>query len=221
MTEDSGLSAEKIREAARASMQEGADIRARMHDLTLAALQGRRFERGAIREVVRAVAEGAALGAEASRRDMRLALAEAFEGLDEALARSAQAGRTALRQLARTGKSFSEQELKQALAGMKKIEQDFFATWSQVAESATERVRPELRQVLDGARSAGTETGRRVGATVTEFASRFSSASLEVALAALETSAEFGARFALAASGVLGGIAAALRESASGPKKDR
>jgi hypothetical protein len=213
MAEERELTGDRIREAASESVREGAGIRARMHDLTLAALRGRRFDRGAIREVVRAVAEGATRGAETSRKDARLALAEAFQGLDEALSRSAEAGRAALRQLAATGRSFSEQELKQALAGMRKIEEDFFATWGQVAESASERVRPELRRVLDEARKSGTETGRLVGATLSEFAARVSSGSIEAALAGMEAAAEFGARFALAASGILGGIATALRES--------
>jgi len=75
--------------------------------------------------------------------------------------------------------------------------------------------------VLSEARRTGTETGRQVASTLTEFAQRASVASLDVTLAGLQAAGEFGARFALLAAGVLGGIADAIRkpESESSTKK--
>jgi hypothetical protein len=213
------LSGQRIREAASKSVREGADIRAKVHDVTLLALKSRRFDRHGMREVVQAVTEGVALGAEQSRTDLRQALSEAFRGLDEALTRSADAGRAALRQLATTGKDFSDSELKQTLATMKKLEDDFLSTAAHVAEAASEKVRPELRQVIDTARTTGTDTGKMVAGTLTEFARRSSVASLEVALAGLEAANEFGTRFAKLASGILSGIADALAEPRSRKKQ--
>ena len=54
---------ETIRQAASESVRAGDDIRQRVHDLMLEALKARRFDRQGIREVVRAVSEGVALGA--------------------------------------------------------------------------------------------------------------------------------------------------------------
>lgn len=206
------LSGDRIRESASESVRKGDDIRARVHDLTLLALRSRRFDRREIREVVRAITEGVTLGAEQSRADLRKSLSEAFRGLDDALRKSSEAGQSALRQLVATGRDFSDQELKQALANMKKLEDDFLSTVSQVAEAASEKVRPELREVLASARRTGTETGKQVAGTMTEFAQRFSVASIDVTLAGLEAASEFGARFAQVASGVLAGVADALRE---------
>jgi hypothetical protein len=206
------FSGERLKEAASEWVRRGEEIRQRVHDLTLMALRSRRFDRREIREVVRAITEGAALGADQSRTDMRQALSEVFRGLDEALRQSSEAGRNALRQLVTTGRDFSERDLKQALANMKKIEDDFLSTVGQVADAASERVQPELRAILESARRTGTETGRQAAGTITEFAQRFSAASLDVTLAGLEAASEFGARFAQAASGVLAGIADALAE---------
>ena len=61
-------SADDIKQAASESVRAGVDIRARIHDVTLLALKSRRFDRHGMREVVRAVTEGMALGAEDSRR---------------------------------------------------------------------------------------------------------------------------------------------------------
>lgn len=210
-------SPDDIKRAASESVRAGVDIRARIHDVTLLALKSRRFDRHGMQEVVRAVTDGMALGAEQSRSDLRQALSEAFRGLDQALTRSAEAGGAALRQLAVTGKDLSDTEIKQALATMKKLEDDFLATAGHAAEAASEKIRPELRRILDTARQTGTETGKMTATSMTELTRRFSVASLDVALAGMEVAAEVGTRFAQLAGGILGGIADALAE----PRPDK
>ena len=54
----------------------------------------------------------------------------------------------------------ADHEVKDALAGLKKIEQDFIETVSTVASSANERARPELRALVERATQFGTETGK-------------------------------------------------------------
>jgi hypothetical protein len=205
-------SGEDIKKAASDSLREGVDIRARIHDVTLLALKSRRFDRYGMREVVRAVTEGMALGAEESRADFRKALSEAFRGMDDALTRSAEAGSVALNQLVVAGKDLSDNEIKQALATMKRLEDDFLATAAQVAEAANDKVRPELSRLVDTARTNGTETGKRAASTFGELALRFSVASLDVTLAGMEVASVVGSRFAQLASGILGGIGDALAE---------
>ncbi len=204
------VAGEGIKQAASESVREGVDIRARVHDVTLLALKSRRIDRHGMREIVRAVTEGIALGAEQSRGDLRQALSEAFRGLDQALTRSAEAGRAALGQLVATGRDVSDAELKQALATMKKLEDDFLSTAAHAAEAASEKVKPELQRIVDDARHTGTDTGKMVATALTEFTQRFPVASLDIALAGLEVANEVGTRFAKLTSGILGGIADAL-----------
>ena len=199
---------ENISQAASDSVRQGEDIRQRVHDVTLEALKSRRFDREAIREVVRAVTEGMTRGAEGSRLGVRQALAEGFRGMDQAITKSVQAGQEALRQMAAAGRGISDNELKQALAGLRKVEEDFVATVDQVANSANERVRPELRQVLSQAAHAGTETGRHTAKLMAEFT-----------FTGIELAGEFGVRFAQLAGGVLAGMADALDASQRGRKK--
>jgi hypothetical protein len=198
---------ENISQAASESVAKGDDIRQRVHDVTLEALKSRRFDRDAIREVVRAVTEGITRGAEGSHLGVRHALAEGFRGMDEALTKSVEAGHEALRQMVAAGRGISDNEVKQALAGLRKVEEDFVATVDQVAHSANERVRPELREVLRQAAHAGTETGRHTAKLMAEFT-----------LAGIELAGEFGARFAHIASGVLAGMADALDKTDSRKK---
>lgn len=214
MTSDTpqDLSGEQIRQAASDTVRVGEDIHDRVRDITLLALQNHRFDRHGIREVVRGVTEGIALGAESSRVDMKQALSEALRGIDQALVKSAEAGAGALKQLAATGKDFSDSELKQSLANLKKLEDDFLATVSQVAEAASERVKPELRELIGNTRRTGTDTGKQLASVMTEFAHRFSVASIDTTIAGLEAASEFGTRFAMLASGMLAGLAESLRE---------
>jgi protoporphyrinogen oxidase len=189
---------EDIGKAAAESVKQGEDIRKRVHDLTLEALTSRRFGREAIRDVVRTMTEGIARGAEGSRLGVRHALAEGFRGMDEALSATVQAGHQALRQMADSARA-EDGEFRQALAGLRKIEEDFVAAVEEAARSAGERVAPELRSIARQAAHAGTETGRRSAKLMAEFT-----------LGGLELAGEFGARFAQLAGGVLAGMADAL-----------
>jgi hypothetical protein len=181
---------DSIRKAASEAMKSGEEVSRRMRDLTLDALKNRRFDREGIREVV------------------RHAMGQAFRGIDEALTKSVQAGEAALRQLVATGRGITDNEVKQALAGLKKIEEDFVATVSQVAESANERARPELRELVKRATHAGTETGRQTAHLMAEFT-----------FSGIELAGQFSVRFAQLASGVLAGMADALEKSAADRKK--
>jgi len=64
-------SSESITQRASESVKAGVGIRERVHDLTLEALRTRRFDSKSVREVVQAVTEGVALGAESSRAEVR------------------------------------------------------------------------------------------------------------------------------------------------------
>ncbi len=195
---------EKLRQAAEESMRHGEEIRRRVHDLTLEALKNRRFDREGIRQVVKAVTEGVTRGAGEDASGLRKRLAEAFRGMDDALTKSVEAGQQALRQMTATGRGFSEHELKQGLAGLRRIEGDFIETVNQVASSANERLRPELKEALKQTLHAGTETGRQTARLMAEFT-----------LTGIEIAGEFSARFAQLASGVLSGMADALQQRKS------
>lgn len=194
---------DSLRKAAADAMKAGEDVTRRVRDLTLDALRNRRFDREGIREVVRAVTEGMAAAAPASGGTLRQAMGQAFRGMDEALTKSVEAGEGALRQMVATGRGLADNEVKQALAGLKKIEEDFVDTVSKVASSANERAGPELRALVERATHAGTETGKQTAKLMAEFT-----------FAGMELAGEFSVRFAKMASGVLAGMADALEKSA-------
>ena len=220
MGENSNQSDEDIRKAASDSVRQGEGVRERVRELMLNTLTSRRFDRVAIRETVRVVTEGVSLGAEgASTAGTRHSLAEAFRGMDQALAKSVEAGQETIRRILETGRGVSDRELQQALAGLQKLEEDFVATVGQVAESASERVRPELREAAGQVTRGGTETGRQIAAAMTELTRNLAGTSVKAALAGIEAAGEFGVRSAQIASGVLAGMADAVDKSSAEAKK--
>jgi len=201
-------STDSIRKAAADAIKSGGDVARRVQEVTLEALRNRRFDREGIRDVVRAVSEGMAAAAPASGGTVRQVMGQAFRGMDEALTKSVEAGEKALRQLVSTGRGMADHEVKDALAGLKKIEQDFIDTVSKVASSANERVRPELRELVERATKLGTETGRQTAKMMAEFT-----------FTGMELAGQFSVRFAQMASGVLAGMADALEKSAAEKRK--
>jgi len=201
-------STDSIRKAAADAIKSGGDVARRVQEVTLDALRNRRFDREGIREVVRAVSEGMAAAAPASGGTVRQVMGQAFRGMDEALTKSVEAGEKALRQLVSTGRGMADHEVKDALAGLKKIEQDFIDTVSKVASSANERVRPEMRELVERATRLGTETGKQTAKMMAEFT-----------FTGMELAGQFSVRFAQMASGVLAGMADALEKSAAEKRK--
>lgn len=213
------VSTEDMVQAARSSVEEGTDIRARVRDLTLHALRDRRFEPEAIRDVLRAMTEGIRRGAEQRPHGVRQALSDAVTGLDDAMMKTAEAASLALRELTAKSKDVSEHELKQVLDNIKRMEDDFLSTLRQAADGAGVKVKQEMLDLLSHARQTGTDTGTQVAATLNEFASRMTAISLESAKLGFEAARDFSARFALLASGILAGLADALHKQAADRNK--
>ena len=102
-------------------------IRQRVKELTSQVLQQGRVDPEAVREVASAVlgrtpGSTAVIGAKA-----REFFAEAVRQLDDALVKSASATHGALQQLASRGQDFTDNDLKEALVSLRKLEEDYVA----------------------------------------------------------------------------------------------
>jgi hypothetical protein len=187
-------------------------IRQRVKGLTSQVLQHGRFDPDAVRDVVRAMIGGIPGNAAVSGSDARELLAEAVRGLDEALVKSASATHGALQLLASRGKDFTDNDLKEALICLRKLEDDYTATANRVAEAMSGNLRREMTELAAHAQNVGVEASARVATMMGEFASGMSANS------GLATMRGAGVRMALLASGVLAGVADALRDQTEAKK---
>lgn len=208
----SDFSDEGIKQAARAAVSEGQDIRERVRDLTLTAIKQRHMDANEVKSVVKALTEGITLGLDKRAQDSGQALSQAFSGLDAALMKSAEAAHLALQQLTERGHDFNKLDLKAALDNLKKVEQDFLATVSEVASKSSGRVKTELDELLTHSRRTGTDTGRQVSATLAAFSQQVQGITHDTREAGSGAAHKLSSRFTQLTAGILEGIAQALRD---------
>jgi hypothetical protein len=119
--------------------------------------------------------------------------------------KSASATHDALQQLASRGQDFTDNDLKEVLIRLRKLEEDYVAVSNRVTEAMSANLRGEMTQIAAHAQNLGVEASVRLASMMAEFASSMGAGS---ALAAVRSPS---ARMAMLASGVLAGIADALR----------
>ena len=186
-------------------------IRQRVKELTSQVLQQGRMDPDAVRDVVRAVIGRTPSEMATSASDARELFAAAVRELDEALMKSAGATHSALQQLALRGKDFTDNDLKEALVSLKKLEEDYVAATNRIAEAMSGNLRRQMTELAAHAQNLGVEASARVATVMGEFASNVTSPGLATMRGA-------SARMALLASGLLAGIADALSDQAEAKK---
>jgi hypothetical protein len=181
-------------------------IRERVKGLTSQVLQQGRVDPDAVRDVVRAVIGRTPGNVAVSGFETRELFADTVRLLDEALVRSASATHAALQQLASRGKDFTDNDLKEALVSLRKLEEDYTASANYIAEAMSGSLRREMTELAAHAQNVSVEASARVAALMGDLAGGIG------ATPGLATIRGAGVRMALLASGVLAGVADALRD---------
>src|SRR5215813_15593726 len=189
-------------------------IRERVKELTSQVLQEGRVDPEAVREVASAVLGRTPGSTAMTGAKAREFFAEAVRELDEALVTSASAAHSALQQLASRGKDFTDNDLKEALVSLRKLEEDYVAAANCVAEAMSGNLRREMTELAVHAQNVGVEASARVATMMGELAGGMG------APRGLATMRGASVRMALVASGVLAGVADALRDQTEA-KKDK
>jgi Family of unknown function (DUF6781) len=187
-------------------------IRERVKELTSQVLQQGRVDPDAVRDVVGTVLGRAPSTTFVSGDKARELFADAVRQLDDALVKSASATHGALQQLASRGQDFTDNDLKEALASLRKLEEDYVAVANRLSEAMSANLRRELTELATHAQNIGVEASVRVASMMGEFASSMSAGS------GLATVRGASARVAMLASGVMAGIADALRDHTEAKK---
>jgi hypothetical protein len=187
-------------------------IRERVKELTSQVLQQGRVDPEAVREAVSAVLGRTAGSTVVSGTKARELFADAVRQLDDALVKSASATHGALQQLASRGQDFTDNDLKEALVSLRKLEEDYVAVANRLAEAMSANLRREMTEIAAHAQNLGVEASVRVASMMGEFASSMGAGS------GLATVRGASARMAMLASGVLAGIADALHDHTEAKK---
>jgi hypothetical protein len=188
------------------------DLRQRVRALTLDALRKRQLDREEIASVSRSVLEGINLGLGTRTQDAGQALREAVSGLDEALGKTAHALGLAMQQAVGGGKDYIGEDLAAHLENLKKMEGDFLHALTDTAESAKGQAKAQIKDLLEHFSRAGTDTSSQVRGILEQLGNRMDVILREGKTVATSGAREAGSRIAMAASGLLAGLADALQE---------
>jgi hypothetical protein len=191
-------------------MDEDQEIRQRVRELTSQLFQLGRLDTQSVQNVVRAVTGAAAPATGLQDAEARQTFADSVKALDEALASSAHAAHVALERLAARGKDFSDNDLKDVLLSLRSLQADYVAAVTRIAEAASSSLRRDFTDASTRAQSIGADVTVGIATSVSEFANRIG----ENTASGLEVARGASVRMALLASGVLQGVADALRDQA-------
>lgn len=180
----------------------------RVRDLANQVLEQSQVDTEAVADIVRAATGQRAAPAQVNDAEASDVFADGVWELDEALVSSANATHAALQQLASRGKGFTTNDLKEALAGLKGLEEDYVAAASRIAEAMSGNLRREMTELAGHAQTVGAEASPRVAGIMGEFASRVG----QGATSDLQTMRGTGIYMTPLASGMLAGVADALRD---------
>jgi hypothetical protein len=201
-------------EAAFPATSEDQAIRERVKELTSQVLQQGRIDPEAVRDIVRAVMGATPGNAAAGGAEERELFADAVRKFDAALMNSASATHEALQRLASRGQDFTDNDLKETLVTLRELELDYTAAASRIAEAMTGNLTREIGELAMRAQNVGAEASARVAGMMGDFAGGVGT------VPGMATIRDTSVRMALLASGVLAGVADALRgrpETKSGP----
>jgi len=197
-----------------ASAKQGEALRKTVADATLKALQGRELTLENIRKVIKSVTQATSTGVaqnHGANVDVEALLSNAIAGMDAALLQAVEANRTALARFIERGAGLQETQLKQALANVEKMEDAFFATVAKATQSSGSLEGP-WTQVLDAARTKGTDTGARASAVVEQLMSQAQSAVRETRASGVRAAQAMMDSYAALVSGVLIGMSEGLQQ---------
>jgi hypothetical protein len=193
-------------------------IRERVRDLTAQMLAGGRLDTEGVKDVVRAMGVPVGLPPAKDTEQARAAFAEAVGGLDAKLQASAQAAHEALATLAARGKDFSDNDLKNAFAGLQQLQEAYVAAANHVADATTGSIRRELVDLALHAQRVGTDASVRIAQLMSEFANRMGGSTRGRAVAGLDAARDYGVNMTMLTSGLLAGFADALRQQSEAKK---
>lgn len=159
-----------LKKAASEIVVQGENLRAKVRDLTLRALQARELSLAGIRQVLRSVSDGVNTGAAKARIDVERPLADALGGMDDALLQVVQASQIALERLLDHGADFENSRIRKALGDLYSLEDEFLRIVKQSADAASAQIRAQWRGVFAQMPAGGTEAGARAEAVAARIA---------------------------------------------------
>ena len=203
---------------ANATAQQGEQLRRAVFDATLRTLQGRELTLENIRTALQTVTQAASTGIAKNVLppvDAQAVLTDAVHGMDDALLQAVEANRVALQQFVDQGVDLQDKNLRKAVEMVEQMEDALFKAVGQSAAGAGASLAQPWNQVLEKMKLSGTHTGAQATQTVEQLTAQMQTAMRDSRAAGLRAAQTFAQSYAALASGVLLGMADALKQGST------
>jgi len=208
---DSNSVDQGTKDAAREAAGSGQDIRELVRDITLKALTERRLDKERIKTVIKSVTDGVVEGVGENKEKLQSSLKQAASGMDDALSKSAEAAKLATLEALGKASDFADNEFKEALKQLDGLEDLFIDTINKTAEQTSRLANESLKDLASHLKNTGTDAGRTAKEAVDTLTVDVSKLGKDAAKASVGASKEMGKQIADIASGILSGMADALK----------
>ena len=201
-----------------ATAQGSAKLRQAVSDATLQALQGRELSLKNIRAVLATVTQAANTGLAKNANpamDPDSMIEQAVQGMDDALLKAVDAHRVALQQLTAQGADLREKHLKKALTDLEKFEDMVMTTLQKGSTGLGEPFAGAWGQALEKLNVGGSLSGAKAASTVEQMAQQMQTAMRDSRAAGLRAAQVLAESYTAMVSGVLIGMADAMRSPAA------
>ena len=210
---------EEFKAAVREVLAQGHNVREQVRDITINALQDGRLDTERIRQVLSEAFEGVGAGLGSIPKPSRDALAQAVRGIDDAMVRVVEVTRQAIQRSRDRVRDYGEHDLAQALRDLRALDQMFMESFRHFVVSSGSLVKDLAQEVYDQFRAGGS----RVSETVTQSIHMLQESDLRATgrdnlKRGFDMARDATAQIADIASGILSGVADALRPD-SGARK--
>lgn len=203
-----------IQEDTRLASVEAQDIGARVHAITLKAIEQKDVSLSEIRSVLSSVTDGIHLGLAQRGGEMAQALRDAVGGMDSALVKFAQNMHLSVEESIASGKEFREAELKQSLETVRDLEKSLVEAIRKTGSQATGALKAEMGSLSAHLKYAGTDVGGQALSTLTKLSEQAHSVAHYGKMGIKQGGRDIAGRVAQFAGGVLTGVGEALRNTA-------
>lgn len=198
---------ESTRKAAEDFVAAGGDIRRKVRNLTLKALQDVSLDPKQVRLIISDILHGVRSGSKAGEAETKENISAAVGGIDDALAKSATATQYAIEEALGQLKEFNDHDIKRALNDLQGLESVLLEVLEDVANNSSDLFAQLLQDLRGHLSASGSSVGQQVGDSLKSLESLIRSRGREKLIAGADMAKSAGINLAMAASGLLAGLA--------------
>ena len=203
---------EEIKSAAADAVKSGINIKEEIRNITMEALSQKTLDTTRVREVAKAVMDGAVSGIDLNGAKVKESLDEVVSGLDSAFEQSAQATKLAIEETLSKVKNYQEVDLKHSLEQLQSLEELFMETLEEAAKASQSLLSDTFKDLIEHLKNTGTAVGQRTGEDMAQLKQQVLNAGENGVKTISDAAKSFTADVAQAASGFLQALADNLKD---------